>query len=54
VTKSRIIDNFKIFDFALTDEDVKKVESLDKGAKGRINTELMFKGSKGWPFGIEF
>jgi len=54
VTKSRIIDNFAVFDFTLSDDDMKAVESLDKGAKGRVNTELDFKEHKGWPFGIEF
>jgi len=54
VTKNRIIDNFNVFDFTLTDEDMQAVQSLDKGAAGRINTELFLKESKGWPFGIEF
>jgi len=54
VTKSRIIDNFDVFNFTLTAEEMKQVESLDKGAAGRINTELAFKESKGWPFSIEF
>jgi aldehyde reductase len=54
VTKSRIIDNFNIWDFTLTAEEMNVVQSLDKGPAGRVNTELMFKESKGWPFGIEF
>jgi len=54
VTKSRIIDNFNVFDFTLTEEDLAEVESLDKGPAGRINTELFLKDSKDYPFNIEF
>lgn len=54
VTKSRIIDNFNVLDFTLTEDDIKQVESLDKGADGRINGELMLKDSKDYPFNDEF
>jgi len=56
VNKNRIIDNFKVFDFTLTDEDLKVVESLDKGKAGRINKEVIKdKGySKDYPFDEEF
>jgi len=56
VNKDRIIDNFNISDFSLTDEEMKIVESLDKGKAGRINFEVIKdKGnSKDYPFDEEF
>jgi aldehyde reductase len=54
VTKSRIIDNFNVFDFTLTDEEMKEIESLDKGPKGRVFQEDFLKTSKDYPFNIEF
>jgi len=54
VTKSRIIDNFNVLDFTLTEQDMKEVESLDKGAAGRINTDSFLAHSKDYPFNIEF
>jgi aldehyde reductase len=54
VTKSRIIDNFNVFDFTLTEDDIKDVESLDKGPKGRINSEPHMLGSKDYGFNDEY
>lgn len=54
VTKSRIVDNIDVFDFTLTEEDMKQIESLDKGQKGRVYTESFLEGSKHYPFNIEY
>lgn len=54
VTPARIIDNFNVFDFTLTDEDMQKVGTLDKGQKGRINTQSFMKGSKDYYLKEEF
>lgn len=53
VTPSRIIDNFNVFDFTLTEDELKEVESLDKGKAGRINVETFLKHSKDYPFNDE-
>lgn len=40
----RIKSNIDLFDFSLTDEDMKRLSTLDKGANGRIFNFLFFKG----------
>lgn len=35
-TPSRIEENFGLFDFALSDEEIARLDALDQGAKGRI------------------
>ncbi|MDZ5660998.1 aldo/keto reductase [Nocardioides sp. S-58] len=35
VTPSRMQENFEIFDFSLTDDEVERISALDKGEKGR-------------------
>lgn len=42
VTPSRIKDNIDMFDFALDPDDVKAIEQIDQGEKGRFTTFLMF------------
>lgn len=36
VTPSRIRENFDIFSFSLDSDDLRELEKLDKGARGRI------------------
>lgn len=40
----RIRENFDIFDFELTDEDMKEINNLDLGEDGRLFDFLVFKG----------
>jgi aldehyde reductase len=56
INKNRIIDNFNVFDFTLTAEELKAVESLDRGKDGRINIEIFSDKvqSKDYPFFEEF
>lgn len=35
VTRSRVEDNFDLFDFSLTDDEVARISALDKGEAGR-------------------
>ncbi|CAM3653510.1 aldo/keto reductase [Nocardioides zeicaulis] len=35
VTRSRVEDNFDLFDFSLTDDEVARISGLDKGEEGR-------------------
>lgn len=45
----RIKANIDIFDFQLSDEDMKKLDELDRGEKGRIFNFLFFKGVEKHP-----
>jgi len=56
INKDRLTDNFNVFDFTITEEDMKIVESLDKGKAGRINVEILSDKvqSKDYPFNEEF
>ena len=40
----RIRSNFDIFNFNLSEEDLQRLDNLDRGSKGRIFTFLFFKG----------
>ncbi|XP_054259563.1 1,5-anhydro-D-fructose reductase-like isoform X2 [Macrosteles quadrilineatus] len=44
VNPQRIIENSQIFDFELPQEDIERLQSLDRGPKGRIVNFLFFKG----------
>lgn len=44
VNPDRLRQNIDIFDFVLDDDDVKQLESLDRGENGRIFTFKAFKG----------
>ena len=48
--KDRIVANADIFDFELSPEDMKSLESLDKGEAGRGMTFDFFKGHRYFPF----
>lgn len=52
VTKSRIKENFEIFDFELTGEEMKILESLETGK--RIVSVEEAKDNKYYPYGIPF
>ncbi|XP_051172018.1 1,5-anhydro-D-fructose reductase-like [Leptopilina boulardi] len=52
VTKSRIKENFEIFDFQLTDNEMKTLESLETGK--RLTTLEDLKNHKYYPYGIPF
>lgn len=45
----RIEDNFKIFDFNLDQEDMLKLNALDKKEEGRLFDFLFFKGIEQHP-----
>ncbi|XP_061177921.1 1,5-anhydro-D-fructose reductase-like [Saccostrea echinata] len=52
VSPGRIVENFQVFDFELTDEEMKKILALNKNH--RINTEDIALTHKYYPFNIEF
>lgn len=52
VTKSRIEENLKVFDFQLSDEDIKYINSLD--CNGRVCHLDWIKDHKLYPFNVEF
>lgn len=52
VSPGRVIENFQVFDFELTDEEMKKILALNKNH--RINTEDIALTHKYYPFNIEF
>ncbi|KAJ6645319.1 Aldo-keto reductase family 1 member B10 [Pseudolycoriella hygida] len=52
VTKSRIISNFDVFDFSLTDDDVAVLDSFD--CNGRICPLTTYKSHPDWPFNDEY
>lgn len=45
----RIKQNIDIFDFMLTDEDLEKLNDLDRGEAGRIFDFFFFKGAEKHP-----
>ncbi|XP_046626368.1 aldo-keto reductase family 1 member B1-like [Neodiprion virginianus] len=52
VTKSRIEENFQVFDFELTPEDIESITSLD--CNGRCVPMKSAQTHKYWPFGIPY
>ncbi|XP_033227262.1 1,5-anhydro-D-fructose reductase-like isoform X2 [Belonocnema kinseyi] len=46
----RIKSNIDIFNFNLTDEDLQRLDNLDRGSKGRIFTFLFFQGVENHPY----
>lgn len=52
VTKSRLLENFQVFDFKLSPEDISYINSLD--VNGRLCTLADRKASPYYPFHIEF
>lgn len=40
----RIAENLNVFDFELTEEDIGKLDTIDRGEQGRIFNFLFFKG----------
>ncbi|XP_014489229.1 PREDICTED: alcohol dehydrogenase [NADP(+)]-like [Dinoponera quadriceps] len=48
-SSERIKSNIDLFDFALTEEDMKQLSTLDKNASGRIFNFLFFKGIEDHP-----
>lgn len=57
----RIIENFDVFNFDLSEEDVRTIDALDRGAKGRINYIIKVPGANvrdeehpHYPFKLEF
>jgi len=52
VSANRLQENFDIFDFALDDDEISKIGSMDNNSRG-FAVEW-FKDSKDYPFGIEF
>lgn len=46
---NRIKANIEIFDFQLSDEDIMKLDALDRGENGRIFNFLFFKGVEKHP-----
>lgn len=52
VTKSRIAENFNIFDFELSDEDMKYIDSFD--CNGRVCHLNWIKDHEHYPFNVEF
>lgn len=49
-TKERIKANIDLFEFTLTDEEMKLLSALDKGPEGRIFNFLFFKGIENHPY----
>lgn len=45
----RIKQNIDIFDFVLSDEDLEKLNALDRGEEGRIFDFFFFKGAEKHP-----
>lgn len=45
----RIKQNIEIFDFILSDEDLEKLNALDRGEDGRIFDFIFFKGAEKHP-----
>lgn len=45
----RIKENIEIFDFGLSDEDLEKLNALDRGEDGRIFDFFFFKGAEKHP-----
>lgn len=45
----RIKQNVEIFDFLLSDEDLEKLNALDRGEEGRIFDFFFFKGAEKHP-----
>lgn len=52
VNPGRLVENMSVFDFTLSEDDVKVINSLD--CNGRGCPELSAKTHKDWPFNIEF
>jgi len=52
VTKSRIESNFQVFDFELSAEDMKTIDTFD--CNGRVLHLNWVKDHKYWPFNTEF
>jgi len=52
VTKSRIISNFDVFDFNISDDDISLIDSFD--CNGRICPMLTSKAHPDWPFNDEY
>lgn len=50
--EDRILENLSIFDFSLTEEDKKVMDSIHTG--DRIVKLSDAKHAKYWPFGLEF
>jgi methylglyoxal/glyoxal reductase len=50
--KERIQENFNIFDFTLTKEEMEEIEALNSDT--RYNTESFAKNHKYWPFKIPY
>ncbi|KAL1501164.1 hypothetical protein ABEB36_006545 [Hypothenemus hampei] len=48
--EQRIRDNINLFDFELTPEDMEKLDTLDRGERGRIFHFLFFKGVENHPY----
>ncbi|XP_047108979.1 dihydrodiol dehydrogenase 3-like [Schistocerca piceifrons] len=45
----RLKENFQVLDFELKEDDIDRLDALDKGGKGRIFTENVMKGYVGHP-----
>lgn len=52
VTKSRIVSNIQVFDFNLSDEEVEKLDALNKNK--RFVTFDSASGHKDYPFHLDF
>lgn len=46
---SRIKENIEIFDCTLSDDDMNKLDALDRGEEGRIFDFVFFKGAEKHP-----